>query len=86
MAKHIFYRNYNKFANYQKKNQLKIKKPKRNRFYKIGTFLFLKQNVNNRKKLMGAIGLGVVRSETKPRPVGNQQKPARIITKPTDSM
>ena len=24
MTKHIFYRNYNKFANQQKKNQLKI--------------------------------------------------------------
>ena len=54
MAKHNFLQKLQQICELTKKESTKtIKKPKINRFYKIGTFLFLKQNVNNRKKTNG---------------------------------
>ena len=50
MTKHIFYRNYNKFANQQKKESLKnIKQIKRYEFFKTETIL-LKQKTKNKTK------------------------------------
>ena len=45
MAKHIFYRNYNKFANSQKKSTKNIEPTKRNSKNKNRTILLKKQKL-----------------------------------------
>ena len=59
MAKHIFYRNYNKFANSQKKELTKNNKPtKRNSKNKIRTILLKKQKLKkNNLALLGYLTL-----------------------------
>ena len=66
MAKHIFYRNYNKFANSQKKDSTKnIEPTKRNSKNKNRTILLKQKRRNKTKKKTALLGLYAAQAKSK---------------------
>ena len=65
MAKQIFYRNYNKFANSQKKSTKNIEPTKRNSKNKNRTILLKQKRRNKTKKKTALLGLYAAQAKSK---------------------